>query len=144
MVRGHLRDSHVECVSFGDLMKDRKHTLLCLCTLLLSYVSASDGCIKSMSDNEYEPICEKMWCDVGLLNEILIPTLKLNLQTKEQIFRLQLFKYFGKRIQTKNISTSKVSIITTYNSDRRWSLVDKPEAFCLPTSQQNQPLMYPL
>jgi hypothetical protein len=26
MVRGHLRDSHVECVSFGDPMKDRNHT----------------------------------------------------------------------------------------------------------------------
>ena len=25
MIRGHLRDSYVECVSFGDLMKDRKH-----------------------------------------------------------------------------------------------------------------------
>jgi hypothetical protein len=25
-VRGHLRDSYVECVSFGDLIKDRKDT----------------------------------------------------------------------------------------------------------------------
>jgi hypothetical protein len=25
-VRGHLMDSYDECVSFGDLMEDRKHT----------------------------------------------------------------------------------------------------------------------
>ena len=35
MVRGHLRDSHVEFVSFGDLTENRRPTLLylCLCTL---------------------------------------------------------------------------------------------------------------
>lgn len=35
VVRGHLRNSHVEFVSFGDLMKDRRHTLLFLCLYTL-------------------------------------------------------------------------------------------------------------
>ena len=41
VVRGHLRNSHVEFVSFGDLMEDRRHTTVSF----FVYTSQLWGCI---------------------------------------------------------------------------------------------------
>ena len=69
VIRGHLRDSHVECVSFGDLMKVQETHItvfLWLCTLLSSGFTSK--CYETYLIT-YEIICEKMKCDVSLLNE---------------------------------------------------------------------------